>query len=70
MLEASCLAYDLPFLFAYQIENPPTTLLLAEPAPNRAISLRCSKSIFRPKDADEARQIDAKADAENPSPFP
>ncbi len=68
--EASCRAYDLPFLIAYHIEKPPTKLLLAEPAPSRANSLRRSGNKFNSKAVAVARDIAANAAAEKPSPFP
>src|SRR5208337_2882713 len=66
---SSCWANDLPFLFAYQMEKPPTRLLLADPAPRRAISLKRDKSIFKLRALLAANATDAKAAAEKPTPF-
>src|SRR5712692_11101762 len=68
--EASCSAYERPLRFAYHIENPPTTLLEADPAPSRTISDNSSVSRLRPRALDVARPNAANPEAENPRPLP
>src|SRR5712664_3377028 len=68
--EASCSAYERPLRFAYHIENPPTRLLEADPAPSLTISESTSVSRMRPNALDVARPNAANPEAENPRPLP
>src|SRR5260370_26782362 len=68
--EASCSAYERPLRFAYQIENPPTRLLEADPAPGRTISESTSVSMFTPNALDVVRPNAANPEANNPRPLP
>src|SRR6266516_6035812 len=67
---ASCSAYDRPFWLAYHMENPPTRLLAADPAPSLTISDNSRGSRLSPRAFDAARPKAAKPDAEKPRPFP
>src|SRR5467141_2766116 len=68
--EASCSAYERPLWFAYHMENPPTRLLEADPAPSRTISDNLSVSRLRPNALDVARPIAENTEAEKPRPLP
>src|SRR5713101_5207619 len=70
LAEASCSAYERPFRFAYHMENPPTRLLEADPAPSRTISESTSVSRLRPNALDVAKPNAANPEAENPRPLP
>src|SRR5207244_2782563 len=70
LADASCSAKERPFRFAYHIENPPTRLLAADPAPSLTTSDNSRGSRLSPRAFDVARPSAAKPDAENPRPFP
>src|SRR5438132_5227395 len=67
---ASCSAYERPFLFAYHIENPPTRLRDADPAPSLTTSDNSRGSRLSPRAFDVARPRAAKPDAEQPKLVP
>src|SRR5438445_2287874 len=70
LADASCSAYDRPFRFAYHMENPPTRLRAADPAPSLTTSDNSRGSRLSPRAFDAARPRAAKPDAEKPRPFP
>src|SRR5256885_5377882 len=70
LADASCSAYERPFRFAYHIENPPTRLRAADPAPSLTTSDNSRASRLRPRAFDVARPRAAKPDAEKPRTFP
>src|SRR5437667_1812663 len=70
LADASCSAYECPFRFAYHMENPPTRLRAADPAPSLTTSDNSRGSRLSPRAFDVARPRAAKPDAEKPRPFP
>src|ERR1700751_4055536 len=70
LADASCSAYDRPLRLAYHIENPPTRLRAAEPAPSLTTSDNSLGSSLSPRAFDVARPRAANPDAEKPRPFP
>src|SRR5438132_9952653 len=70
LADASCSAYECPFQFAYHMENPPTRLRAADPAPSLTTSDNSRGSRLSPRAFDVARPRAAKPDAEKPKPFP
>src|SRR5207245_6424065 len=70
LADASSSAYERPIRFAYQIENPPTRLRAADPAPSLTTSDNSRGSRLSPRAFDVARPRAAKPDAEKPRPFP
>src|SRR5438309_10461336 len=69
LADASCSAYECPFRFAYHMENPPTRLRAADPAPSLTTSDNSRGSRLSPRAFDVARPRVAEPDAEKPSPF-
>ena len=55
LADASCSAKERPFRFAYHIENPPTRLLEADPAPSLTTSDNSRGSMLSPRAFDAAR---------------
>src|SRR5439155_25028676 len=70
LADASCSAYECPFRFAYHMENPPTRLRAADPAPSLTTSDNSRGSRLSRRAFDVARPRAAKPDAEKPKPFP
>src|SRR2546427_12995209 len=70
LADASCSAYECPLRFAYHLENPPTRLRAAHPAPSLTTSDNSRGSRLSPRAFDVARPRAAKPDAEKPRPFP
>src|SRR6266540_7454134 len=70
LADASCSAYDRPFRFAYHMENPPTRLRAADPAPSLTTSDNSRGSRLSRRAFDVARPRAAKPDAEKPRPLP
>src|SRR5437016_8904891 len=69
LADASCSAYECPFRFAYHMENPPTRLRAADPAPSLTTSDNSRGSRLSPRAFDVATPRAAKPDAEKPRPF-
>src|SRR5207247_4806417 len=68
LADASCSAYERPFRFAYHMENPPTRLRAADPAPSLTTSDNSRGSMLSPRAFEVARPRAAKPDAEKPKP--